>query len=193
MSKTSRMLERSSVVAIAVALLFGIAPTGSASDDQQHPPTVGEAYQEAIDTAWFTAVAGDDPTMICARMKGRVAGTGDTEAFRALFACNVDIPVRYFDTYLDQVEAGEHSCQDLMREAMTKLSAMTMSADLVMEMADRIEQGGDPESVVADAIGDAAAGATEDGGLKHPKRLIKDRIADRTQALCPDFASVIVG
>jgi hypothetical protein len=193
MSRTSRMLERSSVVAIAIALLVGFAPTVAAGDDQQHPPTVGEAYQETIDAAWHEAVAGDDPTMTCARLKGRIAGTGDTDAFRALFACNVDIPVRYFDTYLDQVEAGEHSCQDLMREVMTKLSAMTMSADVVMDMADRIEQGGDTESVVTDAIGDAAAGATEDGGLKHPKRLIKDRIADRTHALCPDFASVIVG
>jgi len=42
-------------------------------------------------------------------------------------------------------------------------------------------------------LGPAAAGAMEEGGLKNPKRLVKDRIAERTNELCPDFADVILG
>lgn len=193
MRDTTRLQERLSFVGIALTMLLGLASPVAAEDDLQPPPEVGEAYQDAVDTAWHEAGVGEDPSMTCARVKGRVAGTGDTDAFRALFACNVDIPARYFHAYLDQVEAGESTCQDLMREVMTKLTAMTMSADLVMEMADRIEEGEDTGSAVAGVIGAAAEGATEDGELKHPKRLVKDRIAERTRALCPDFASVILG
>jgi hypothetical protein len=130
--------------------------------------------------------------MTCAAVKGRVSGTSDPDAFRALFACNVDIPARYFDTFLDAVVAEETTCMDLMREVMTKLSAMTMSADVVVEMAESIEQGGETESAVVEALGAAAEDSMDDGGLKDPKRLVKDRIAERTRELCPDFSDIIL-
>ena len=78
------------------------------------PPKVGDTYQEYIDAAWKEAVEGHNPTATCAGLKGRVMGTQDSSAFRALFACNVDIPVRYFETYLDSVEAGEKTCQNFI-------------------------------------------------------------------------------
>jgi hypothetical protein len=183
---------RSVIVVVAVTLLLGFGAPVSASDDRVEAPMVGERYQAAVDAAWDKAGAGEDPSMTCARVKGTVAGTGDPDAFRALFACNVEIPARYFDTYLDSVAAGEKTCQSFMMEIMTKLSAMTMSADLVVEMAEKLEQGADTETVVVDALGDAAAGSMTDDGLKDPKRLVKDRIAERTNELCPDFASVIL-
>lgn len=186
-----RPFKRMILAVAASVLLLGITPSASAGDDAA-PPSVGESYQSAIDAAWEKAGAGDDPSMICARVKGRAVGTDDPHAFRALFACNVDIPARYFDTYLDKVAAGEKTCQDLMREVMTKLSAMTMSADVVVEMAERLEQGAETEAAVVDALGDAAEDSLGDGGLKNPKRLVKDRIAERTNELCPDFADIIL-
>lgn len=190
---TTTASNRTTAIACVLSVVLGTSIALSAADERSAPPEVGERYQSSITTAWDEAGQGQDPSMTCARVKGRVAGTKDSQAFRALFACNVDIPVRYFNAYLDDVAAGERSCQDLMREVMTKLPAMTMSADMVIEMANDVEQGDDPEAAIVDALGDSATGATEDGELKHPKRLVKDRIAERTTELCPDFASVIVG
>ncbi len=188
----NRLFRPSILATAALTLLLGFTAPGSANDEESKPPQVGDRYQASIETAWDKAGAGEDPSMTCASVKGRAVGTNDPNAFRALFACNVEIPARYFHTYLDGVAAGEKTCTDLMREVMTKLSAMTMSADVVVEMAESLEQGGDTESAVVDALGAAAEDAMKDGGLKDPKRLVKDRIAERTNELCPNFADIIL-
>jgi hypothetical protein len=192
MTPTSQSLTHPISRVFALILLIVFAVSASASDERSSPPEVGDAYQETIDTAWEKAAAGNDPSMTCAALKGRIAGTRDQDAFPALFACNVDIPARYFHTYLDTVAAGEKTCVGLMREVMTKLSAMTMSADVIVEMAEKIEQGDDSESAMAGALRGAAGDAINDDGLKDPKRLVKDRIAERTRKLCPDFADTIL-
>ena len=125
-------------------------------------------------------------------MKGRIAGTGDSDAFRALFACNVDIPARYFNAYLDKVETGEKTCQDFMTHFMTRLSAMTMDAGKLLKMAEGLSADGNVDAAVVETLGVAAEDAMTEEGLKDPKRLIKDRLSDRTKQVCPDIAPYIL-
>lgn len=159
-------------------------------------PQVGEDYQETIDKAWGLAVAGEKPTNTCAAVKGRVIGKKDRSeaALRALLACNVEIPVRYFETYLDKVEAGEKTCINYMMEMTTQLPAMTMSTDTIWEMLESMEASGDEEAqaVATEALTDVAMDATADKDANDPKRIVKNRLTDRTQAICPEIASVVL-
>jgi hypothetical protein len=186
------MFAQTAHLVISLALLLGCSVAMAASEPPSDPPQVGQDYQDTINAAWDKAVTGDNPAMSCAALKGRVAGSGDTKAFKALFACNVEIPARYFHSYLDSVAAGEKSCMGFMREVMTKLSAMTISADVVMEMAETLEQAGDGEEAVASALGKTAGDALADSGMRQPKQLVKDRISSRTRQLCPDIANIVL-
>lgn len=186
MKKTSSRLVTAISLALAAQFL-GWAPA-SASD----APDVGDVYQERIDRAWQEAVEGANPSGTCAGVKGRAMNATDSQALRALFACNVDIPVRYFDTYLDQVEAGEATCQSYMIKVVTKLPALTMSTDSLQQMADSVSASGDSEAAVSSALGPAAEEAMTENGLEDPKRLVKNRLDVRTRELCPQFADVIL-
>ena len=116
----------------------------------------------------------------------------DAAALRALFACNVDIPARYFETYLDQVEAGEKACQDFMVEMMTQLPAMTMSTEAMQGVIDSMAASGDTEAALTEALGSVAEEAMTEEGLQDPNRVIKNRLDSRTRELCPDSADVIL-
>lgn len=95
-------------------------------------PDVGAEFQEAIDSAWQDAVAGTSSYKACAALKGSLHGRiryqGDTElttrAAKAIQACEVDVPVRYFQTYLDAVVAGEHTCMDFMSHVETEMGGV---------------------------------------------------------------------
>jgi hypothetical protein len=148
---------------VRLFLLAGLAPvvllpSGGVAASANDAPEVGDPYQQSIDRAWQEAVEGSDPSGTCAGVKGRTMNSTDVQAFRALFACNFDIPVRYFETYLDQVEAGKKPCQSYMVEVLTKLPAMTMSADALQEMADSLAASGDAEAAVTEALGSASEG-----------------------------------
>lgn len=179
-------------VLAAILIAMSLGATASAESSSSGAPEVGDPYQKSIDRAWQEAVDGKNPSAACAGLKGRVMGTKDTTAFRALFACNVDIPVRYFETYLDRVETGDHTCMDFMTHFITQISAMTMSTDSLQKMADSLAATGDAESAVQDALGSAADEAMTETGLEDPKRLIKKRLTERTQAVCPDIAGVVL-
>lgn len=156
-------------------------------------PEVGERYQSSIDRGWEKAVAGETPAYACAGLKGRVMGTdaaADPEALEALFACNVLLPVRYFETYLERVEAGEKSCYDFSREMTIQLPAMTLSVDSIQGMVDAI--GEDPEAAAADTLGAAVDDATLETGLTDPERLVKDRLEEPVRRVCPDMAGGIL-
>ena len=79
-----------------------------------------------------------------------------------------------------------------MVEVMTKLGAMTMSTDALEQMAEAMDESGDAEAAVTGALGSAAEEAVTEDGLEDPKRLVKDRIDERTRELCPQFANVIL-
>jgi hypothetical protein len=153
-------------------------------------PRVEAAHQEGIDAAWTKAMAGENPSHDCARVKGMIAGTkSSADSQKALQACNVEIPARFFLTRLDEVERGERTCEAFMMEVFTQLPAMTMDIGGLERI---VERGGSSEK---EASGDAAgliAGVAVDGmsdrGDNDPKRLIKERIASRTAQLCPDIA-----
>lgn len=156
-------------------------------------PQVSDRYQSSIDRGWEKAVAGDNPAYACAGLKGRVMGTGETadpEALEALFACNVLLPVRYFETYLERVEAGEKSCYEFSTEMTTKLPAMTLSVDSIQGMVDAMEEGG--EEAAAGSLAGAVDDATMEQGLTDPERLIKDRLEEPVRRICPDMAGGIL-
>lgn len=169
-----------------------------AEDVPAGAPRVAETYQRTIDRGWTKAVEGETPAYACAGLKGRVMGTGqaaDPAAVEALFACNVLLPTRYFETYLDSVEAGEKSCTGLLTELSTQLSAMTLSIDDVQGMVDAFaeaETEGGETGAAAGALAGAVDRATLEAGLEDPERLIKERLAERVRSACPDEAAIIL-
>lgn len=154
-------------------------------------PRVEEAYQGRVDEAWREAVAGENPAATCAGVKGRATAAPAGSATRALEACNVDIPARYFLAYVDRVEAGEQTCMSLMTEVMTKLPAMTMSVEGFRDLA---RDGGEMDSSQAAAAGVAmiAGAAASGGGANDSRRAVKDRLRDRVTAVCPGEAAGIL-
>ena len=179
-------------IGVAFAAVVGLAIAALAQPPAPGAPQVGETYQKSIDRAWEKAVEGRNPMTSCAMLKGKVMGATSPEAFQALFVCNVDIPVRYFGTYLDQVEAGEKTCYNFLREISTQLSAMTASTDSLQKMADSMSADGENPEAVTNALGDAAQEAMTETGLEDPKRLVKNRLAERIRALCPNEAEGIL-
>lgn len=156
-------------------------------------PEVEESYQARIDEAWQEAVAGENPSITCAAVKGRATASEPGSAARAIEACNVDVPVRYFLTYVERIEAGEKTCNDLMMEVMTKLPAMTISTEGFRELARRGDEADTSDAAAVGAgaailAGEAAAG----GGVNDPRQVIKDRLRDRVTAVCPNEASIIL-
>ena len=103
---------------------------------RQRPLDVGRAKRQQADEqdppadeAWRKAAAGENPASTCAGIKGRAAAfPNNLAAQRAAYVCGVDIPVRYFQTLLDQVEADEKSCSEYMMAIATQLGAMTISS-----------------------------------------------------------------
>ena len=177
-----------SMLLVAIVMACAVVSGLSAETPASNAPDVGEIYQRYIDTAWEKAGEGKNPSSSCAALKGRIAGTGETDAFKALFACNVDIPTRYFDAYLDKVEAGEKTCQEFMLDFMMGLTAMTVDSAKLLQIAEALSAEGHLDSELTETIGAAAENAVTDQGMKDPKRLIKDRLTDRTTELCPDIA-----
>jgi len=177
---------------------------GPATLAQSSPgaPQVGEDYQKTIDRAWSEAVAGEVPSNSCAGVKGRVIGSKDRSeaALRALFACNVDIPVRYFETYLDQVQAGDHTCRDFMMHFVTQISAMTMSMESMENLFNSVAEAGetDPMSeaeaqeATNELLTSIAADAVTEAGPEDPKRLVKNRLTDQVTEICPDVAGLVL-
>lgn len=182
---------------MGAALTLWHGPAAILAQSPPGAPQVGDGdYQETVDKAWELAVTGDKPSNTCAAVKGRVIGKKDRSeaALRALLACNVEIPVRYFETYLDKVEAGEKTCINYMMEMTTQLPAMTMSTDTIWEILESMGASGDEEvqAVATEALTDVAMDATADKDANDPKRIVKNRLTDRTQAICPEIASVVL-
>ncbi len=106
-------------------------------------PDVGSTeFQSAVDKAWNEAKEGKSPSKTCAGIKGSVHGRirynkeqGVLEkATRAIQVCEHEIPVRYFETYLDQVVGGEHSCMDFMRHFGTEMEAVGLRLSTFEEL-----------------------------------------------------------
>jgi hypothetical protein len=156
-------------------------------------PEVEERYQESIDEAWQEALAGENPSTTCAGVKGRAVASPEGSATRALEACNIAIPVRYFLTYVDRVEAGDGTCMNLMTEVMTKLPAMTISTEGFRDLARRGAEANTSDAAAAGAgaailAGEVAAG----GGANDPRAAVKERLRDRVTEVCPEQAAIIL-
>jgi hypothetical protein len=168
----------------------------STESDASRPegiPDVEVRYQERIDEAWGEAVAGENPATTCAAVKGRAVASAAGSGERAVAACNVDIPVRYFLTVADRVEAGEKTCNDLMMAVMTQLPAMTMSMEGFRDLAQQ-RTDADTSDAAAAAAGTAilAGEAASGGGANDPRQAVKERLRDRVTEVCPQEAGVIL-
>jgi hypothetical protein len=154
-------------------------------------PTVEQAYQGRVDEAWRKALAGENPASTCAGVKGRAVRATPGSADRALAACNVDIPTRYFLTLVGQVEDGEITCRELMVQVTTRLSSMTVSVEALGDLA-RESPGADTTGAAGAAAavltGEAAAG----GGGGDPRQAVKDRLRSRVTEVCPGEAGLIL-
>lgn len=126
------MIARYATIALALALSLGLLGACSASSDSDSngaTSTQSEEANTALAEAWAKARAGKNPTSDCADVKGNLL-TDESPAARAAVAqCNFDIPVRYFNTLLDQVDAGTLECTNFMVAMSTQLSTMTMSTE----------------------------------------------------------------
>lgn len=206
-------MRRSQLFAVSLLTTIPFACAGSDADEQEGvqsegqtieevaaggssmrgAPDVEELYQKKIDEAWAEAVEGENPSTTCAAVKGRAAVAERGTANRALAACNVDIPVRYFLTYLDHVESGEKSCIDLMTHMMTSLPAMTISTEGFRELA---ESGNAADTSDAAAMGAGSAILAGElaagGGVGDPRAAVKERLRDRVTEVCPDQTGVIL-
>ena len=190
--RASSAPKRTPRIMAALWIITGLAGTALAQSSASGAPQVGDAYQKSIDRAWEKAVAGKNPMTTCAMLKGKVMGSDSPEAFRALFVCNVDVPVRYFETYLELVESGEKTCYNFLREITTQLPAMTTSTESLQKMADSVAASGENPSAVTEALGSAAEDVMTETGLEDPKRLVKNRLAERTREVCPAEADGIL-
>jgi hypothetical protein len=174
------------------------APDGGAAAAAAEAPRVEPAYQKSIDRAWAKAVAGEPPGAACAGVKGRAVGTKNVAgAQAALDACNVDIPARYFETFLDRVDSGEKTCSDLMMQVLTQLPAMTMSTETferMVEQGEGVAQDSTEAETQATSAGAAVlAAAAEDAvGESDPRKRVKQRIEGRVRKACPDIADTIL-
>ena len=85
------------------------------------------------------------------------------DAQRALQVCEYDLPVHYFKSYLDSVNAGKKTCIDFMTEFKIQIGAMTM----------RMPTFKDFEPV-------------------NTKERIKEALAERVRKECPSIARVVL-
>ena len=118
---------------LSLCAILGLPCAVLAGQSAARAPDVGSAeFQAAIDKAWDEAKKGKSPSKACAGIKGSVHGRiqyrqeeGVLEkATRAIQVCENEIPVRYFETYLDQVVAGEKSCMDFMSQFHIEMGAI---------------------------------------------------------------------
>jgi hypothetical protein len=153
---------RKAVMLLTMAAAAGLPALAQTSAGEA--PDVGAEFQAAIDEAWREAADGTSSFEACAAFKGslhgRIRSQGDTElttrAARAIQACEVDVPVRYFQTYLDAVAAGEYSCSDFLSHVETQMGGIgTRPTSL---------EGMEPEE---------------------PRPLVLKALADRIKAECP--------
>lgn len=59
-------------------------------------------------------------------------------------------------------------------------------------MADSVAASGENPSAVTEALGSAAEDVMTETGLEDPRRLVKNRLAERTREVCPAEADGIL-
>jgi hypothetical protein len=153
---------------LSLCVISWLPPLATAQPSSSKAPDVDSAeFQGAIDKAWEEAKAGKSSHKACTGIKGSVHGRiryskekGVLEkATRAIQVCEHEIPVRYFETYLNQVVAGEKSCRDFMSQFQVEMGAI----GLRMATFEQIEP-------------------------RHTKELILKSLAERIRQDCPDIA-----
>jgi hypothetical protein len=148
--------------------LIAFAPLAAdVQEPEAQAPEVEAEFQESINEAWKDAVEGTSSYKACAALKGSLHGRIQyqgqddlaTRAATAIRACEVDVPVRYFETYLDGVIAGDNTCMDFMSHFQTEMGGIATRPASLEEM--------EPEV---------------------PKKLILEALSDRINTDCPDVA-----
>lgn len=156
----------------------------SSSEPQVLPPQVEQAQQSRLDEAWQWALAGQDPTAICSVVKSQALMGNPPE--RALIACNVDVPVRFFQTQLQMVQRGETSCDAVVALMQGQLPAMTMSLERLGEL---VRSGAAPTDGGASARAIATLSPEASGDSR---QIVKERLYDSIVAICPGQAAAMM-
>lgn len=171
-------------VAITLLLSLGLlsACTESSSNEAAAVKTDSTTANSKLDNAWTDAKAGKSPATACAKVKGSLITDESDAAHKAVAQCNYDIPVKYFNVLLDQVEAGSMTCNKFMTSIATQLSALTMSVGgLKRAVQASGSDSNQTKANVADILGTAA---TSDDTVSASDR-IKSALAPRAVAVCP--------
>jgi hypothetical protein len=103
----------------------------------QAPDVGAPEFQKDIDEAWKKAKEGQTPVNACAAIKGSVHGRVKYQkqqdfldkAKRTIQVCEYELPLRYFEAYLDLVSEEKKSCQDFVSEFSTQMGAVKVRMD----------------------------------------------------------------
>lgn len=169
---------------IAIALLLSLlsACTTSSSDDAATAKTESTTANSELDNAWAKAKAGENPAMACAKVKGSLIIDESDAARKAVAQCNYDIPVKYFNVLLDQVDAGSMACNKFMTSMATQLNSLTMSVGGLKRAVQA--QGSNSANADAGAIDALSTAATSNDTLSASDK-VKSALAPRAVAACP--------
>lgn len=157
-------------------------------------PEVEERYQELVNRAWRQASDGRSPATTCAGIRARASRAAAGSADRALAACDIDLPIRYYTVLIERVEAAGTTCTELMLDVTTSLRTMTTSVQGLSDLARQAQAGdgtdtsAEAASVAASAVVIGAAGA----GETDARRAIIEAIRERVTSACPDEAPIML-
>lgn len=174
------MMPKHITIALAFSLSMLAACTTSSSDTTAATQTASKTSNSALANAWSKAKAGENPSTECAKVKGSLINDDSNAAGTAVAQCNFDIPVSYFNTLLDEVDAGKLSCVKFMTTMSTQLSALTMSVG-GLKRAVQTHSTGSAEGTAAGAVNDALTG---DASV-NAKDKVKAALSRRAIATCP--------
>lgn len=169
---------------VTIALAFSLSLLGgcsvSSTDSAAAAQTTSKTSNTALASAWSKAKAGESPATDCARVKGSLINDDSAAAGVAVAQCNFDIPVAYFNTLLDGVDAGDRTCNQFMTTMATQLSALTMSVGGLKRALDNNGAGSADSAATA-----ALSGALTGGSAASAKDKVKAALSRRAIAACP--------
>lgn len=175
------MRKTNTIVLLASLGLLSACGASSSTDGAVAASSAASPITTSLDNAWAKAKAGENPSTTCAKVKGYAISNDSSSARAALAQCNFDIPVRYFNALLDDVDTGKLSCAKFMTTMSTQLSALTLSVGGLKQAARKRSHDA---SASADASTMLNAVLTSDSAMS-AKDQVKAALAPRAIAACP--------
>ncbi len=176
------MFTRFTITILPVLALALLGACSSSSGDAA-AKTESKPANSALEKAWSKARAGENPANACAVVKGSLLTDESEAARKATDQCNYDIPVKYFNVLLDQVDAGSLTCSQFMVRMSTQLRSMTMSMGGLKQAARKSANG---EDSTESATGTITSAVTSDN-TQSAREKVKAALSERATTVCPDL------